>query len=242
MHSHYIEKKALKKHISEVFKRIFPLYCFLCLNPSDSDLSICKSCFLDLPTNNRCCRQCAIPLMTVNDNHICGQCSKSKLATDRTWAPYRYEIPVDYLITQFKYHAQEHLAKTLARLMLNAPVNLSVDAFIAVPMHSTREKQRGGNHSLFLTQELTKATCIPNLSHRVKRIRNTPPQTGLNAKQRRKNLRTAFSISGNFKGQHLVIIDDVITTGTTTQTLAQQLKKHGAKSVDVWCLARSVSP
>ena len=115
---------------------------------------------------------------------------------------------------------------------------MPVDALLPVPLHWWRHVTRGFNQADELCKPIRKATGVP-LLRVVKRCRATAPQSGLTAPQRRKNLRAAFRTTRKLDAKHVVIIDDVITTGETTGAIASVLLDAGVKQVSVLALARA---
>jgi ComF family protein len=113
------------------------------------------------------------------------------------------------------------------------------DLVIPVPLHPARLGERGFNQSLEIARLVTKRLELETDWRSVKRIRPTPPQTGLSEKERRRNLRAAFSISGDLRGRHVALLDDVITTGATLSELSRLLMRQGVERVDLWALART---
>jgi ComF family protein len=110
---------------------------------------------------------------------------------------------------------------------------------IPVPLHLTRLRQRGYNQSLELAKVIAKHTGIPIAFQACKRIRNTPPQTSLSGKQRQTNVKGAFEIIKIAPDwQHIALIDDVMTTGSTVAELARVFREAGVERVDIWCCAR----
>ncbi len=113
------------------------------------------------------------------------------------------------------------------------------ECIIPVPLHHNRYRQRGFNQSIEIARHLSRQLSIPlDLSSCI-RNRDTTHQTDLPAKQRRKNMRQAFSVLNPMPYQHVAIVDDVMTTGATASALAAALKKHGVNRVDVWVCARA---
>ena len=108
-----------------------------------------------------------------------------------------------------------------------------------VPLHSSRLRQRGFNQSIEIARVISKKRHIPIEYDAVIRQRSTVSQTGLNAQQRRKNMKDAFILQANFNYKHVLIIDDVVTTGSTVNELAVLLKKNGVERVGVLSIARA---
>ena len=115
------------------------------------------------------------------------------------------------------------------------------DVLIPVPLHKMRLLKRGFNQAFELGAYASQLLDIPMLSSRLRRRRNTKAQSGLTRKQRKRNVSGAFYWQGPAKpGQHVALIDDVMTTGTTVSECARVLKKAGTKQVDIWVAARAI--
>lgn len=222
--------------------------CLLCDEPSDTTLCICVACEAELPWLGEQCSRCALPLDAPST--CCRSCDQRPPAFTTVATPWRYEFVVDRLITRFKHHSQWPLGKLLADLLglylqhrfdegLPRP-----DALLPVPLARTRLRQRGFNQSAMLAGWLGKALGLTVDERQLQRVRDTPPQQGLDAKARRRNLAGAFALADptSIAGRHLALVDDVLTTGTTAQLLARQLLDAGARRVDVYCLARTPAP
>jgi len=106
-------------------------------------------------------------------------------------------------------------------------------------MHPKRLKQRGFNQAAVLTQSLGKKLNLPYRLNSCQKIINTAPQARLNGEQRQTNLKQAF-IAEKLPYQHVMLVDDLLTTGSTANELALTLKKVGVQRVDIWCCARAV--
>ncbi len=118
-------------------------------------------------------------------------------------------------------------------------INKNPDLIVPVPLHWRRRFIRGFNQSQWLANYLGRQLNISVDNKLLMRIRNTPPQQQLRRKQRQKNLKGAFQVKRPVEGQHIALIDDVVTTGSTVSELSRLLKKAGASRVDIWCLART---
>jgi ComF family protein len=108
-----------------------------------------------------------------------------------------------------------------------------------VPLHPVKLRSRGFNQSIELTRVLARHYHLPYDWRICRRIKQTKAQSELRREHRRRNLRNAFQVCAEIKGFHLVVVDDVITTGATVTELCKVLKRAGAKRVDVWALART---
>ena len=222
--------------------------CVLCGDSVSAIISLCNACKNDFPVLDNACQQCGLPLESASDSSvICGQCIQSPPAVDYTLCLYHYQIPLDYLITELKYnqklpHASILGQLFLARLLDVAPEDVP-DAILPVPLHKSRLVKRGFNQSLEIARPIAKKLKIPIALDIVRRKRQTRAQADLTAIERKKNVRDCFEIIKQetlSAYQHIVIIDDVVTTGSTTNELARLLKKAGVKKVGVWSVARAV--
>ncbi len=174
----------------------------------------------------------------------CGRCLKKPPPVDAVHAAFRYGFPVDSLLPRFKFHHDLAAGRELAEAMQVRLVEaMSVDpalpqALIAVPLHRSRLRQRGYNQALELARPLSKAFEIPLLRDGLRRIRDIAPQSGLGALARRRNPRGAFAVGADTLPAHVVLIDDVMTTGATVFECARVLRRAGVLRVDAWVAAR----
>ncbi|MCK5524579.1 MAG: ComF family protein [Thiomargarita sp.] len=171
---------------------------------------------------------------------ICHQCREEPPPYTHTQAVFEYIYPVNILIVEAKFNQNLAVLNFLGDLMGQLiTIEPRPDVLIPVPLHPKRLRQRGYNQSLELAKCITKQTGIPLDYKSAQRIKNTQPQTSLaNSQQRQENLKGAFQVTRNQNWQHIVLIDDVMTTGSTVKELALVFKKIGVKRVDVWCCVR----
>ena len=150
------------------------------------------------------------------------------------------------LVRGFKFKRQLAAGRILSHLVCERIALTKPDLpemLIPVPLHGLRMISRGFNQAYELASYTGKVLNLPLQANALRRKRRTRAQSGLSRKQRRQNLRGAFSWCGPRKpGRHVALIDDVMTTGTTVTECARVLKKAGAKRVDVWVAARAIPP
>ena len=163
---------------------------------------------------------------------------------DYTVCAFRYEAPIDYLVSQMKFHQQLSCAAILSELLKNKIINLKNEAewpnaIVAMPLHKKRLIQRGFNQSLEISRAIVKNKQLPILNNSVSRIKNTKSQLNLSKKERFKNVKNCFQLNKEINESHIVIVDDVVTTGASSNELAELLKHSGVKKVGVWALARA---
>ncbi|MDT8282388.1 MAG: ComF family protein [Gammaproteobacteria bacterium] len=164
---------------------------------------------------------------------------------DYAYSLFRYEDDITRLVHQLKFSEKITYARSIGEMLLSAFSSDDYfkaempDCLLPVPLHPSRLKQRGFNQSIEIARVMAKRLNIPLEYDAVIRQRSTAAQTGLNAKQRQKNIRGAFSIKKEMEHKHVLIIDDVITTGSTVNELARVLKKQGVQRVGVLSVARA---
>ncbi|MGA8138364.1 ComF family protein [Pseudomonas sp. MWU12-2345] len=222
--------------------------CLLCDEATDTPHPICTPCESELPWLMDACQVCALPLAATG--LTCGQCLKQPPAFEQVIAPWTYRFPLDSLITRFKHQSQWPLGRLLGELLAQALRERfddglpRPDLLLPVPMATRRLRQRGYNQAAMLANWLSQSLEISADEHRLQRVQDTIAQQELDARARRRNLLNAFALAPGAKveGLHLALVDDVLTTGATAESLARLLMKAGARRVDVYCLARTPSP
>ena len=216
-----------------------PSVCVLCNLYHYQPFAVCRACASLLKQIGPACRHCAHPLPD-EKFLVCGDCVKEKPALDNTFTAYLFEEPLRTLLHEFKYHEALYLGGFLAKLVLDALSNrpITTECLIPVPLHPQRLRQRGFNQTVELCKILSKKLKIPYELTLCKRIIHTAPQVNLDKKQREQNLRDAFH-SQLTHYQHITLVDDLLTTGSTAKELARVLKQQGAVQVDLWCCARA---
>jgi ComF family protein len=147
---------------------------------------------------------------------------------------------MDAAIRAFKFRGCSDHAAMLRELLTEIVVGLpaDIDALVAMPMHWQRRAQRGFNQAEILAAPIRRRLGLPLLrcAHRVK---HTPPQSTLEGRARTRSLRDAFKIDGRIDARHVLIVDDVLTTGHTASQLAHALRAAGAQRVSLIVVARA---
>ncbi len=216
--------------------------CLLCHAPAEAD-GLCEACRHDLPWNLHACRHCALPLPAGSD--CCPDC-RHQPPPLTTLAPLRYAFPVDALVAGLKYRRRLSHAPVLGKLLLEAVQAAGrprPDLLLPVPLHASRLAARGCNQALEVARPLARALELPLETALVRRVRATAAQRGLDARARRRNLRAAFMLDPQRLAAlprpcHVVLIDDVSTTGSTLAAIAGLLLAEGL-SVEAWVVART---
>lgn len=239
--------RLLRRELSGFFDLLLPAACPLCralLGPSPHP-PFCPDCLARLlppPTPN--CPSCALPYPTEGGtDHLCEPCLRQPPPFRRIHTLGPYADRLREAITAFKYHGRIDLDRPFGRLMaerLRDTANpAEFDLILPVPLHPTRLRQRSYNQSLLLARVLSRELKRPLETRRLRRSRPTPPQQGLSATLRQANLRQAFALSAPLQGQHILLIDDVVTTTATARECSRVLLEGGATAVTLAVLARA---
>lgn len=188
------------------------------------------------------CASCAAEMSSLSLR--CGRCRAMPPAFDASLAAACYAPPVDELVQRLKFGAQLPIAVAFADEMLQALQASDcdgVDALLPVPLSAVRLAVRGFNQALEIARPLARALQRPLIADACVRVRDTAPQSGLALADRQGNMRGAFAVRepSAVRGRHLLVIDDVMTTGHTLNALAACLKRHGAARVTNAVFART---
>ena len=230
--------------IRSKLKRLVPSFCALCDQTLSADLPLCPRCLAGLPAIEHACPQCGNPLPTnIPPGLHCGACLETPPYFDRVHAPFHYQPPLSNLITAYKFNQQLLHARLFAHLIsqtIRRAHGVLPEVILPVPLHPTRQRQRGYNQALEIARLLGKQLHIRVDSQSIQRIRATQPQSDLDAQDRNRNVRGAFVVQAALASQHIALVDDVLTTGSTVNEIARLLKKNAnVKTVEVWCIAHA---
>ena len=232
-----------------LFSLLFPDDCRICARPlrEISRIPVCGTC-LNAPEPFRAehfCISCRTPFQNgfpLDSEGRCALCRSSLRGFDAAYCFGSYEGNLRSLIHLFKYDRVRPLAHPLADLLGAAlPRDERFDAIVPVPLHWWRRWRRGFNQSALLAREMARRTGAPVVSA-LRRARATPPMAGLSGTDRRRSVRGAF-LAGRagktLRGKNVLLVDDVMTTGSTAAACAQVLKGAGARRVALLTVARA---
>jgi competence protein ComFC len=192
------------------------------------------------------CQKCSEPFEgSITSEFTCANCAHRTIHFDAAVSAYRGRGMVREIIHEFKYARQIHLRRLVAR-WLHAALDderlrgRRFDVVVPVPLHATRLRERGFNQASLLAALLSAQTSIPS-KPLLDRIRYTTTQTALDRSERMENLHDAFRLRKNadVRGLRVLLIDDVLTTGSTLSECARVLKRAGALSVHAATAARA---
>ena len=221
--------KFLPNFTKTLLDFIYPSICQICaakITPEDNNRALCRNCLEKIIFIKS-----TVPF-------------REKNAV--IWAVCAYEGIIRKCVHLFKYKAKLSLLKPINQLMSNF-INIYLksekfDTIIPIPLHRIRLRERGFNQAELLAKEIATSTKLHISLKALKRTKPTLTQAGLSKTERFINLKGAFKINKNsdIEGKHILLIDDVFTTGSTINECAKVLLKAGAKSTDALVLAKGI--
>jgi ComF family protein len=215
--------------------RLFRPACAVCsLAPGP----ICVDCEVDFfPAGRRRCGVCAIRLHGAD--LVCGRCLASPPSFHRATALADYAPPVDAMVMALKFRARLELASVFGDLLAHRVAVTGNALVIPVPLAFERLSERGFNQSLQIARAFCRASGARLGVDVVRRIRHAPPQQTLALDERRRNVRGAFAVTGDVRNRDVLVVDDVMTSGSTMDEIARLLASAGAAQVHALVVART---
>ncbi|HQR70201.1 MAG TPA: ComF family protein [Burkholderiaceae bacterium] len=199
---------------------------------------LCSGCEHDFfPAGAVRCRRCALRLNSA-DAGQCGGCLAHPPHYDETSALGDYAAPVSGMVAALKFGARVDLADAFARLLAQRET-ARADVVVAVPLSFERESERGFNQALEIARRYARLTGIALAERTLLKVRHTAPQQSLAREARQRNVRGAFSVTGEVRDRSVAVIDDVMTTGSTLDEIARVLRHAGAAKVVNRVVART---
>jgi ComF family protein len=227
---------------------VFPPQCMACGTVlRENKLSFCPDCFSQIGfIRSPLCLLCGQPFSEPGESdHICGACLLAGPAFSVARALGQYERVLMDVIHRFKYGGKTSLGERLGEFMANfsypSLVITDYSLIMPVPLHPRRLKQRGFNQAMILAREVSRRFSLQLDFLSLQRTVFTEPQVGLGKDMRERNIRGAFHVAdaGRIKGEKIILVDDVYTTGSTVKECARILLKNKAEKVAVLTLARA---
>jgi ComF family protein len=224
---------------------VLPPLCLACRKPVGEPGALCPACwgaikFIGPPL----CDRCGLPFEHAQAVAVCGACLAHPPAFGRARAVMRYDEASKPLILRFKNADRVHAAPALARWIARAGAEVleAADLIVPVPLHWRRLFRRRYNQSALLARALARETGIAWSPDALARLKPTPSQGGLSARERRLNVRGAFKVPVRRRplvyGKRVVLVDDVLTTGATLDSAARAVLRGGAAAVNALAIAR----
>ena len=222
-----------------------PPRCAGCGIIVDDVHSFCPDCWKQVEfLGESGCAVCGLPLQAT-DLRICAVCLAKPPRIARTRAAVAYGDVARSLAIRLKYGRKVAIARTMARYM--APLVQPSDGeaiLMPVPLHRTRLWGRGFNQSALIAREIGRRLKLRSDFVTLRRLRRTPPLKGMSPLQRRKTVAGVFGVRDRraIEGKTIILVDDVLTTGSTAEACARALKRAGAARVELVTWARVVKP
>lgn len=189
------------------------------------------------------CEVCGLPL-EATDAETCGRCLAQPPRIARARAAVEYGDVARALVMKLKYGRKVGAAATMAAFMAPLAEVRDDTLLVPVPLHRWRLWSRGFNQSALIAGELSAKLGVEHRRDALRRTRRTRPLKGMGVTQRQREVARAFEVADRsaIAGRHVVLVDDVLTSGSTSDACAKVLLKGGAARVDLLCFARVVRP
>lgn len=243
-----------QRAIESILWTIAPGRCLLCDLASHRRLDLCRDCERELPGLGPACFHCALPLnprgsgnglLDASGNSLCGACFAHPPKFARAVCPWRFDREIAAWLGSIKHGRATAPARVLGELfaqhVLRARLDTPLpDALVPVPLSRRRQVLRGHNQAETLARRLAPKLGRP-VFNALRRKRHTASQQGLSRAERLNNVAGAFVAAADVQDQHLALVDDVMTTGSTLRQACTVLLRAGAGSVEVWPMARAVT-
>lgn len=218
---------------------LFPPRCVAC---SRLGTWFCADCVVSVtPIPQPICPRCGLPTAR---QRLCFRCRKRPLELDAVRSVGVHSGALREAIHHLKFRGRKELAAPLGQMLFTywQGENLSADLVVPVPLHPSREKERGFNQAGLLAGILAGQASLPLCETSLKRTRATAPQVGLGVEERKANVEEAFVWAGKgLDGARILLVDDVCTTGATLEACAAALRQAGAGAVRALTLARPLA-
>lgn len=234
---------------SKLFAHIIGKRCQVCsrvLEGMHHGIMLCSDCTDQLaPRTGGYCAMCArVYALDDESTHLCSDCRLKSVLWDGISFHSVYQGLLRDMIIRYKFNADLGLGNILGSLLYEAASHHPyeyLDWIIPVPLHSKRLQARGFNQSLELSRMLGKKVKIPVLKDALVKIRHTPPQSSMGRKSRLKSLKGVFQVRTDIlKNSKVMLVDDIMTTGSTLKECSKVLLEAGAEEIRVTILARAV--
>lgn len=225
----------MKKMMERLLDALYPRHCPLCHRIlKERNRTICQECEKQaVPIEGARCFRCGCPVD--EEEEVCEECRTHAYRFDSGRGIFLYNSKWRSCVVRFKYYGCREYGDFLGDAMaFYARQELKCwkpDCLVAVPLHKSKERRRGFNQAEYLAERISRQSGIPLESGMVVKIKKTKSQKKLNSRERQKNLAGAFAVTKPVDGLRILVVDDVFTTGSTVDAMADCLKKKGAFQV-----------
>ncbi|MGS2743397.1 ComF family protein [Halomonas sp. LS-001] len=226
--------------LEKKLRQALPGHCAFCLGEPMPHKAWCQECFDGMPWNRVCCQRCAEPLTSLTQG-LCVHCQQDLPAFASAHVPFLYRGPVRQLVHDFKFKASPRAGNLMVALYLDtlsghAEWQRDSDVLVPVPLFTRRSRERGFNQSDWFARQLSQHLGLA-VTHAIRTV-DTPSQRLLGRSARRNNLGDVFQLTLASPAR-VILVDDVVTTGATVQSLASAAWLAGATDVSVMAFART---
>ena len=239
-----------KKFFEHVLSLLYPkdVKCMFCAEELNDKAynKTCEICYASLPFIKNSCLRCSAP-MNENQSGVCLKCKRNNYYFKTARSIFIYESPVLQIVHAIKYGGKRYLIEPVVKYLVDSysTWNVFPNIITCVPMFYKKEKERGYNQSQLIAKSLAEKICVPFEELCIK-IKDTSSQTNFNTKERMENIKDSFAFNTKFKrlikNKIICIVDDVITTGATTNEISKILIENGAKECHVLTFAHTNLP
>lgn len=224
-----------------ILNLISPPLCLLCDRPTNN--IICDNCKKEIDKSLEIKKNFCLKCGGIFDGRVCPRCRETKFAFEFNRSVYIYTNPIKNLIEEFKYRGIKKVADFMTVKMANLIEREypEIDFLIPIPIHPTRKRERGFSQTELMVRKLSNFTGIPCDCRSLKRVKHTKVQANLSREERKENLKGAFKLSNveKFRGRSILLVDDVMTTGTTMNEAAKMFKKH--RTIKVYSITFAIA-
>ena len=208
--------------LSSLLNLVFPRLCVCCSGVlMEAEENICLTCLYTLPRLN---------IKDYTDNKVMDIfLGRVPLERAVSWCSFEKENSVQHILHHIKYKDKDNLARQMGQMMAREmpDIFVGIDAIVPVPLHKKKQQIRGYNQAEQIAIGVSSATGVPVFAELLCRTRFSETQTHKNKEDRWQNVQGLFSLEENegFEGKHILLIDDVLTTGSTAIACLKQLQK-----------------
>lgn len=226
--------------LKQLFYFFYPRHCFVCQTDIENEV-LCDACYMSAERKAHYCNDCGCDLLPNVECLICEN-EDRKILIDHHIIGYEYNDIMRQAIIQLKFQHKTYMVEVIKKLMKpilqdHSNILSKVDYIVPMPVDRVRLAGRGFNHMLEISQGLQPLIERPIVHNILKKRAFSIPQSNLSKAERAKNLEEAF-LSMPLKG-HILLLDDVLTTGKTLQNAAQSLKEAGVTEITALILAKA---
>lgn len=227
--------------MEEIVSLLFPRRCPVCDEVLLAEKYICETCWKKIKfIKEPVCKKCGKTIEQERQEY-CSDCARKKHFFIQGKAVFEYQKEMKISMYHFKYSNKREYADFYAREAVRLHGSWikknRIEAIVPVPMYQQKKRQRGYNQAEVFADRLGELLKLPVERHLVKRVRNTRPQKELNDIQRKENLKKAFKIVPNIvEYRQILLVDDIFTTGSTMDAIAEVLLDAGVKDIYFICI------